>query len=577
MADLDNEFDSLPDLDADFDALPSQSQEPVYTADLNPEVSKMESFGKGVQQGTTLGFADEIGALSGALGAKVGGEKRDFGKVYDEIKDLLRQEYKQAEEQNPMSSLAGNIAGGLLPAGLTAPLAPAATGIGKAIQVGKAGAIAGGVAGLGTSEADVASGDTEQLKQAAKDVASGAVVGGVVGGGLQGLGTAASKTGGFIKNTIEDLPVFQDITDVFKESAKGTELLGKVGEKSKDIYNYGETILSKLTGARQKAGDAIDASAVAMDEVIPDGINMSNAYKEAVDTLDNITPANDMQAKVVAKVRELVNRTSSESGTVKPSELVNIRQQFNKLYKDARDSDTLDLVYQMKDYVTKPLVQAAEESESDAAKQFLAANKNYSLVDTAQRYFGAPTYINPADKSGKIKAIDKMFKTISSYEEEGGASKQKLNRAFEILDQISNDTPAGANIVSELPTSQLKTDMANKAKNLRLSEEISNESHLGRNIKSGFSTAKATTLQGARAAGNAAKVSKEAILDPIKRLVDSTPEQITALAEKAASTAKPFASALMKMASAPQQKRKALLFSLMQQPAFREFYNEDDK
>ena len=78
------------------------------------EPSKTESFVRGLAQGGSLGFADE---LAGALGAAsdVASDKYELADLLERYKaqrDESRMAYRRAEEANPLTSIAGNIAGG---------------------------------------------------------------------------------------------------------------------------------------------------------------------------------------------------------------------------------------------------------------------------------------------------------------------------------------------------------------------------------------------------------------------------------------------------------------------------------
>lgn len=126
-----------------------------------PDVSMLESGARGVAQGLSLGFADEI----------TGGIESLFtDKSYEQARDESRAAYEQAEEANPLSYGAGNIAGAVG----TAVVAP----LGAASLAGRIGAAAtmGGVAGIGSSEAEGS--------ELARDAAKGAVL----GGAFQGIG-----------------------------------------------------------------------------------------------------------------------------------------------------------------------------------------------------------------------------------------------------------------------------------------------------------------------------------------------------------------------------------------------------
>lgn len=146
--------------------------------------SELASGALGGLQGVSLGFADEMEGLAGALANKVGGGEFD----YTERRDKARERYAEAERVNPKSFTAGRVVGGvggvLLPGGAAAKTLKGAMALGAAT---------GAAQGLGESEADLTEGE---VGEAAKD----AVVGGAVGAGAGAIGHGASRAAGALAN-----------------------------------------------------------------------------------------------------------------------------------------------------------------------------------------------------------------------------------------------------------------------------------------------------------------------------------------------------------------------------------------
>jgi hypothetical protein len=167
------------------------------SAPQKPDVSGLESFGRGALQGATFGFSDEIyGAGAGAVDWL-----RGEGFNYSKNRDEVRAANERAREANPGTYIAGEVGGGLaLPFGAAgvaarsgaigrglmratgiAPEAMAPTLGARAVLGASQGARMGATHGLGHSNADL----TEQdVLGAAGDVAGGAITGGVLGGAL---------------------------------------------------------------------------------------------------------------------------------------------------------------------------------------------------------------------------------------------------------------------------------------------------------------------------------------------------------------------------------------------------------
>lgn len=159
-------------------ALDPSEYEVVPEAPAPEKPGKLASLGRGLLQGATLGFADEIAG---------GVEALTSDKTYAQARDESRAAFKAAQEANPKMFAAGEIGGGVATAlvpGLG--LAKGAATVGKAALTG---AKLGAAAGLGGSEADLTQGD---LRGAAWDAGVGALLG-------AGAGAAGQKLAGAVK------------------------------------------------------------------------------------------------------------------------------------------------------------------------------------------------------------------------------------------------------------------------------------------------------------------------------------------------------------------------------------------
>jgi len=160
-----------------FDA--NQPFEETQGPETNTEV---ESGLRGAAQGLTFNFADEgVGAIE-ALWETAKGNPNEFGKLYKKYRDESRANFEKAEQDNPVSYKAGEIAGGLataaVPMGATATLGQAAI----------TGARLGAISSLGQSKAEDAGGMIE-------DMSAGAAFGAAGGAAFKGLekGIGAAK------------------------------------------------------------------------------------------------------------------------------------------------------------------------------------------------------------------------------------------------------------------------------------------------------------------------------------------------------------------------------------------------
>lgn len=179
-----------------------------------PSVSSLEALARGAESGATLGFAPRVNALLSSIANNSSYDK--------ELKDS-QEKFKQAEEEHPYLSTAGNLVGGVAPAMASGPLGLAGKGLGAAI---KGGAVLGGIQGLGNSE-DLTSLD------ALKHAGIGAAFGSGVGASLHGLGSGIKAIGNLnsIASPAEAFKLgFGNPEGVINKA--GTSILGREGTQA---------------------------------------------------------------------------------------------------------------------------------------------------------------------------------------------------------------------------------------------------------------------------------------------------------------------------------------------------------
>lgn len=153
----------------------------------SPEVSKTDSLIKGVGQGATLGFGDELsGAVSAGMDKLLFSdlyEGQSFSQRYEARRDQRREENKQAQEANPGTYLTGEMVGGLSTGASSMARNGAALTMG---QIAKTGAAIGGAGGAGYSEG-------ETIGEVAADTAVGAGAGAAFGVALPAAGAGINR------------------------------------------------------------------------------------------------------------------------------------------------------------------------------------------------------------------------------------------------------------------------------------------------------------------------------------------------------------------------------------------------
>lgn len=170
----------------DWEEVPVNEVDDWEEVAFEPEsTSKLESGLRGLAQGASLGFADE---LTGALESTAGSLGLVPDKTYEQSRDESRAQYLKAQTDNPVTYGAGQIGGGL--ATMAIPGLNVAKGASLARTAGTA-ALQGGLAGLGSSESD-------DVSQMAKDAAVGAGLG-------LGLGAAGYGAGKLVEKALPSL------------------------------------------------------------------------------------------------------------------------------------------------------------------------------------------------------------------------------------------------------------------------------------------------------------------------------------------------------------------------------------
>jgi hypothetical protein len=217
--------------------------------------SVAQSLGRGLVQGGTMGFIDELGGLAGKLfvgdgGVKLGanaapmdsdtpevraaklalkGEVASTPTGYALTRDLVRKDMDAARAANPGAFTTGEIGGAVASSFL--PGLNVAKGASLSKTMGQM-ALQGGAMGLGDSEADLTKGE---LGRAAFDT----TVGAALGAGSGALGHGIQKGVGWVAEKVID---------------KGDALLKKTLAKAREI---GEKKAAEATAkARSEAGRA---------------------------------------------------------------------------------------------------------------------------------------------------------------------------------------------------------------------------------------------------------------------------------------------------------------------------------
>ena len=180
------------------------------------DISKLESFGRAAVEGASLGFSDEASGLLRAGVRKIQGDETDFNEAYEQERDIERERNRLAEEANPITSLAGGLGGGVVPAVATGGASLGITGF-------RAAAVLGGLSGVGFSNAK----GTELAKDAAIGTAlalGGEAVFKGVGKAIRFITGNSSKPTNAVLDAVGETTHPQNVsfeTSVYRQALKG--------------------------------------------------------------------------------------------------------------------------------------------------------------------------------------------------------------------------------------------------------------------------------------------------------------------------------------------------------------------
>jgi hypothetical protein len=284
--------------------------------------SRVESAIRGAAQGVSFGLSDELIGGGEALGSVLFGEDKlaDLGDNYSKYRDESRAANRLAQEANPGTYLAGELAGGIA---VPIPGAAALRTGSTIAKVGK-GALAG--AGVGALEA---AGRTEESLASAeglKDVAGGALLGGAIGGVVPAIGAAGSK---LREKYLNETSVVNDITESLPTTPtqRHKELLNpQLIEKKKDAVREGirAGVLGKAGPISMKdavkqtqkelknTGIQLKNAAESVDEAVADEITVATFYGEKYDWGLKFKEVNDQLMDGLIKKRDSAELSSSE-------------------------------------------------------------------------------------------------------------------------------------------------------------------------------------------------------------------------------------------------------------------------
>lgn len=525
-------------------------------------VSKTESALRGAAQGASLGFADELTGGGEALGDLLSGNS-DFLDNYRKHRDESRANYKTAEEENPLSYLGGTLAGGLA---TPIPLGGAKT-IG---QMALTGAKLGAAAGLGAGEADLTQGE---LGKGIEETGKGALYGAGISGTLGALGKAGEAIAG------------SNVGKAFKEGLAGNKLVGKEARQKlgDELVQFagktGEDIQQRLTDEATRKNQILkdaDASGQKLDvtdflnKIYPDeasklpksytseGDSARRALAEPMERAKGIKPPQDEMQNLMAETYGNPDVTHMEVAPQKvemsPTEIDSFRRALGRLgfEKDLKDDQVVALA--------KRLSGKVSEKANKEIPNLEGANSNITNLLDAQDIFNIG---NGLDEMGNQVKLTPLLQRLESDSLSSDIARSRFGKGVDALK--SADEKLGQQV------EQKGTDLAER---YDLSRDLNKPISLTGNPAE---MVKRVSGKVSNIAGYGIQKAADTVPGKIvSTTFNAAPEFINSLAVKLEAKGSKFAPILKNLANESEPKRKALMFSLMQQPAFRQAIESGD-
>jgi GH24 family phage-related lysozyme (muramidase) len=382
-----------------------------------PKTEAAAALRGAVQEGT-VGLADEAGAALSTLVSDFSDKNapkdlKGLLEKYQVARDKTRRENKELEEMFPKSYLAGQVAGGVLPAlftGGAGVAAQAAKQGGKELaKLGlKTGTMYGAAQGVGRSESELLEGDFKGL---AGDIASEAALGGAVGGTLPLAGTAvkgaASKAGELLKK----IPGVESGYKLGKEgiSTSYESLMKEFRGVSKTLSNKIREGLKKEGVAKAEALELADAIGISLnagdpvDTAIEKAMNLKNvpeAERARFTTfLQKLVGEDPELSKQIAKIDQLrakqIARAAREGFELEGTE------QIGKRIEDVvPDSSVQGTLLGTEDVLRKTTEEGQEVTKKLLNLQTLADDLNLPGIDVQD--------LSPTQMEDLIKQVNKF-------------------------------------------------------------------------------------------------------------------------------------------------------------------------
>lgn len=383
-----------------------------------------------LKQGATFGFSDEIEGVLGAAMAAPFVSDRTFRQLYREARDAGRSENKAFTAEHPKTALALTMAGGAV-TGTPAMLAGAPV---------KAGALLGGVAGLGSSEEETVGG-------MAADTAIGTAAGAV-------LGYAAPKVLGAISRKIRQfsgksaLQFYDDAGRVSDDALAELRRMAQAGEIGpeesaaiqRDWQRAGIMTPEQVQRFNLFKSHGVEPNRFNVTQGVDDSANLQSALKRSGPVASHVAAQDAQMADDVAGVIDRVRPASTDLPTTNANVFRVVDDTVNRV------DDLVHQAYREADKVAGKQFRVTPERFLKAIQDARGPELNNPVISHAIRLLenrgalkGGATI---ATEKGAPRLKSDSLKPITVREAE--AIRQELNQIYDSV------TPQGRRVLRAL-------------------------------------------------------------------------------------------------------------------------------
>jgi hypothetical protein len=574
--------------------------------------SKTDSFQKGAEQGLTLGTADEgRGFISAGMDAgqallnKLGlmgpsptqvneqlakdGFTGDVGpqsvlEAYQQARDSARKEYQAAQEANPMTSFAGNMAGGLLLGGGAGALAKGGSTAGQiaskvmnpiaanpnaallqkmatgAVNAAPTAAIAAG----GLSQADLTKGEVGQF---ATDVATDTGLG-------MGLGALLPAAAAGMKNTTEAIKktdTAQDLMDAYRAAKKGIKLSGQDALKSQ-AEGLENLAMDARKSTTQFGADKAAAKRAILEEAEKSG--KSADIKELLQKFaDDIGTNKSLSTEDTQRLNKIVESYFKGGSTKSPLELEAMLREVTEM-----NPDFMGPGYR----IIKSLKEGLRNVQNKMDDRIAPINKDITENLALSENMLGQSNLDKMLPEEIPAFLNKNSKKFQKYQTDTTGVQLDMDKVLN--EGLPTDFGSKTRSMKELNpdfANKFETDLKGQSRLFDLSKKANTNMAEGIGNKGIIAGATKAVQGGAvkigEAAGKVVKDNKEFLQKGINMLSNADGnklQQLGARMAKQGGKAAEFARVLNEAASKNPQSKNAIIFGLMQQPEFREIFHK---